>query len=82
MELGENRLGNFSFHARRVIVGIALLPCLLSVINLYLKWGLFGHLDTAAVAVCFIALFLVMRYLGPTVREVKKHREAIRGSRT
>jgi hypothetical protein len=82
MQLGKNRLGHISFRVRRLIVGIALLPCILSVANIHFKWALFGGLDKVAVAVCFIALFLVMRYIGPTVQEVEDYRAGPQSRRT
>jgi hypothetical protein len=45
MELGENRLGNFSFGVRRIFLGCALLPCLLTLANHCFEWGLFGRFD-------------------------------------
>jgi hypothetical protein len=74
MELGGNRLGNFSFGIRRVFVGCALLLCILAVVNYYLEWGLFGRFSRWAIAASFVSLFLVMRYLGPTVQEVRDYR--------
>lgn len=78
MELGYNRLGNFSFRARRIMVGVALVPCLLSGMNVYLGWHLLGGFDNAVLGGCLILLFLVMRYLGPTMQEIREYREAAR----
>ena len=82
MKLGDNRLGHLSFQTRRALVGIALLPCLLSVANVYLGWNLFGRFDKQVLVACFILLLLVMRYLGPTVDQVKKYREAARARKS
>ena len=78
MQLGKNRLGAFSFQVRRVFVGCALVPCILSVLNYYFKWQLFGKSTRWSIAASFVLLFLVMRYLGPTVEEVRKYRDAQR----
>lgn len=78
MRIGENRLGKFSFRTRRVFVGCALVPCVLTAANYYFGWGIFGKSDRWSVAASFILLFLVMRYLGPTVEEVGKYRNARR----
>lgn len=75
MELGGNRLGRFSLTTRRLFVGCALVPCVVTVSNHYFGWGLFGVDDRVSIAVSFIVLFLVMRYLGPTVQQLREHRE-------
>jgi predicted small integral membrane protein len=74
MELAGKRLGNFSLRARRVFVGLALAPCLVTVANYYLGWGLFGRSEKWSIAVSFVVLFLVMRYLGPTVQQLREYR--------
>ena len=81
MDLTGRRLGDFSLKARRLFVGLALIPFLLSVLNHYLQWHLVGRFDNVAVAVASVVLFLVMRYLGPTVEELKRYREAERSAR-
>jgi hypothetical protein len=78
VELGENRLGKFSFNMRRLFVGCALVPCIVTVADYYLGWGLFGRFGRWAIAVSFVLLFLVMRYLGPTVQEVQDYRAKTR----
>lgn len=78
MKLGEDRLGKFSFGARRAFVAVALLPCVLAVVNYYFELGLFGRFDRWATAGAFVSLFLVMRYLGPTVREIRDYRSTRR----
>jgi hypothetical protein len=74
MQLGGNRIGKFSFTMRRVFVGCALVPCVLAVANYYFEWGLFGSFDRGLIAASFVLLFLVMRYLGPTMQEIRDHR--------
>jgi hypothetical protein len=78
VELGENRLGKFSFNMRRVFVGCALVPCIVAVADYYLGWELFGKFGRWAIAASFVLLFLVMRYLGPTVQEVRDYRAKAR----
>lgn len=75
MELKGRRLGNFSLSARRMFVGLALIPCVLFVLNHYLEWDLVGSRDKQAIAVSFAVLVLVMRYLGPTVEDIRRYRE-------
>ena len=79
MELGEGRVGNFSFNTRRLFVAAGLVPFLLSIANFYLDLGLFGHFGKKAIAAAGVVLFLVLRYLGPTVEDTKRHRNARRG---
>jgi hypothetical protein len=80
MQLGEDRLGNFSFQTRRVFVGCALVPCAFSVANYYFEWWLTGTLERGLVAGSFVLLFLVMRYLGPTVQQVRDYRNGHRAN--
>lgn len=74
MELVGKRLGNFSLRARRIFVGCALAPCFVTVANHYLGWELFGRSERWPIAVSFVVLFLVMRYLGPTVQQLREYR--------
>lgn len=78
MELGGNRLGEFSLTTRRVFVGCALVPCVVTVANHYFGWGLFGGHDRLSIAASFIVLFFVMRYLGPTVQQLREYRASDR----
>jgi hypothetical protein len=80
MELAGNRLGKFSLQTRRAFVGCALAPCIVTVANYYLGWGLFGRFDRGLIVVSFVVLFLVMRYLGPTVQELREYREKRRSA--
>lgn len=75
MELGGNRLGNFSLTTRRAFVACALVPCAVTVANHYFEWSLFGRDDRWSIAASFLLLFLVMRYLGPTVQQLRVYRE-------
>ena len=75
MELRGNRLGNFSLATRRAFVGCALVPCAVTVANHYFGWALFGKGERWSIAASFALLFLVMRYLGPTVRQLRDYRE-------
>ena len=78
MDLGGSRLGNFSLSTRRLVVGVALIPCVLFVASHYLNWGLAGRFGKEAIAGSFVVLFLVMRYLGPTVDDLRRLRNAER----
>ena len=80
MEIAGRRLGNFSIKARRAFVGCALVPCAVALANYYLGWRLFGRFGQAPIAVSFVILFLVMRYLGPTVQQLREDREKTRGT--
>jgi hypothetical protein len=75
MDLAGKRLGKFSLQSRRAFVSCALAPCIVAVANFYLGWGLFGISERWLIAVSFIGLFLVMRYLGPTVQELRDYRD-------
>lgn len=78
MELGKDRLGKFSFQVRRVFVGLACVPCVLALASHYLEWGLFGRFERYSIGVSFILAFLVLRYLGPTMQEMRDYRDAKR----
>lgn len=75
MELRGNRLGNFSLATRRAFVGCALVPCAVTVANHYFGWALFGKGERWSIAASFVLLFLVMRYLGPTMQQLSEERE-------
>ena len=75
MDFPGNRLGNFSLTARRAFVGIALVPCAVAVADHYLGWQLFGDGADWPIPVAFMALFLTMRFLGPTVQQLREYRD-------
>ena len=75
MEIEGKRLGNFSLTARRGFAGLALVPAAVSVANHYFEWGLLGSQDRWSIAASGVLMFLVMRYLGPTVRQIREYRE-------
>lgn len=72
-ELGRGRLGDFSFQTRRWIAGCAGLPFVIALANHFFEWGLFGPADKWAIPVSAVLLFLVARYLGPTVQQYDDH---------
>ena len=74
MELEGKRLGNFSFNMRRVITGFALVPCIVTLADYYLAWGLFDRFGRWAIAASFALLALVLRYIAPTVKEIREYR--------
>ena len=54
---------------------MSLMPWLLSIANDALEWGLLGQYRRIAVAITSSVLFLTMRYLGPTVEDVRAYRD-------
>lgn len=78
MDLGRNRLGSFSLTTRRVFVGIALVPCAVTLANNYFRWRLFGRDDNWSIGASFVLLLLVMRYLGPTMQQIREYRDSSR----
>lgn len=78
IELGRDRLGKFSFQVRRLFVGLACVPCILALANHYFEWGLFGKFERYSIGISFVLGFLVMRYLGPTMQEMREYRDAKR----
>ena len=81
MDIEGNRLGNFSLTARRGFVGLALVPCAVSVANYYFGWGLLGSQERWSIAASFVLMFLVMRYLGPTVHQIREYRDGKKNRR-
>ena len=67
-----------SFTAKRVFVGIALCVCALCIANYYLDFGVFGRFKRDALILSFILLAIVMRYLGPTLQEMRDYRDSKR----
>jgi hypothetical protein len=78
VELEGKRLGNFSFNTRRVIAGCALVPCIVTLADYYLGWGLFGRFGRWVIAASFVLVVFVLRYIAPTVQEVREYRDAQR----
>lgn len=76
MELGGRRLGQFSTTTRRWFVGVALIPYTFAMLNDFCQWHLFGRFDKAVMPVSILLLFLVLRYLGPTIPGRKRGGDA------
>ena len=74
MPFSGDRVGHFSLNTRRVFVGIAAIPCVASLVNQYFNLGLFGKFGRSVVSISFFFMILVMRYLGPTMDDMKKYR--------
>jgi hypothetical protein len=81
MKLGDDRLGNLSFNTRRVLVVLGLLPFLVATASWYFNLHWFGRFDKDVALGCAVALFLVLRYLGPTVRDAQAYRDAKRSGK-
>jgi hypothetical protein len=73
-DIPGKRLGNFSHNARRAFVGCTLVPYGLIVGNYFFKWGIFGRYGGLAFAISTVLALLILRYVGPTVKEVRDHR--------
>jgi len=76
MDLPGNRLGNFSMNARRAMVGFASIPFFFAIANYQFEWGFLEGHQKDAIAASAVALFLVIRYLGPTIQDIRNMRNA------
>ena len=77
MDIPGKRLGNFSLAVRRAFVGIALAACALALFDHFFDWRLFGDGANWPIPVAFVLLFLVLRFLGPTVEQLQAHRDSL-----
>lgn len=75
-DLPGKRLGNFSITARRAMVGLASMPFFFAIANYQFDWEFLEGHQKDAIAVAAVALFLVIRYLGPTVQDIRNMRNA------
>lgn len=73
-DLPGRRIGAFSFNTRRAFVGVALAICIACFANYYFAWGVFGQYEKWFRASSVVALFLTMRFVGPTVQQVREYR--------
>jgi len=68
-----------SFNQRRLVLGIALLPCLLSSANYYfLKFGFLEPYKKDAILFSYAILALAIRYVAPSLSEIAAYRAARR----
>jgi hypothetical protein len=62
------------FNAKRAIVAVAALVPSACLINWYFEFNAFGRFDKKVLIASFIFLAIVMRYFGPTLREIQEYR--------
>jgi hypothetical protein len=74
-------MAKLSYNRKRLIVAITLVPYVLSVINLTFGLQIFGRNAKQVMAASTVVLFLVWRYFGPTLDEVREHRDAKRSAK-
>jgi hypothetical protein len=67
-----------SFNGTRVVVGIAVVLCVLCIANNYLNVGVFGRFGKQAMTVSFIVLAIALRFFTPTPQEFKEYRDGKR----
>lgn len=60
-----------SFNEKRLILGVWLALCLLSVVNYYAGWALAG-LREQAVLCTFLIATLLLHFMGPSLSEIQK----------
>lgn len=72
------RVKGLSLTIRRVSVGLALVPALLSVANYQTRWIGEEQWPGRFVAICFALLFAVKLFIGPTVDEISAKRDSKR----
>jgi len=74
------RIKELSLTQRRIWVGVAGVPALLSVANYYGGWVGQAPWPKRLVAVAFVLLWAAMTFVGPTIAELKAYRESKRAS--
>lgn len=68
-----------SLLTRRILGGIVLVLCLSTAANYYFGLSLLGgRFDKDAMAISFIAMFLYVIFLTPTMDELREHRDSKR----
>lgn len=74
------RVKGLSLTERRAWVAVALMPMLLSVANYQFQWIGDEPWPSRFVAICFVLLFGVMLFIGPTVDEITAYRDSKKDS--
>jgi preprotein translocase subunit SecD len=67
-------MSSLSFNTKRVIVAFALLAVLICLGNYYFEWNVFGSFAKIALVLSFVALWAVIHFVGPTLREIEDYR--------
>jgi hypothetical protein len=70
-----------SFNQKRVIAGVLLIPLLICSANPWFGLNLFGGCDKKISVVILLIFFIVMRYFGPTIKELEDSRDRKRKER-
>lgn len=64
-----------SFATKRIIAGVGFFLMLASIANYYFGIGVLAHYKKEILSLTFIAVALVLNYFGPTLQEVREHRD-------
>jgi hypothetical protein len=70
-----------SFNGKRVVIGIAVVLCLLCIANNYLNVDVFGRFGKQAMTTSFIVLALALRFFMPTPQEFQEYQDGKRIAR-
>lgn len=74
------RIKGLSLTQRRIWVGVAGVPALLSVANYYGGWVGQAPWPQRFVAVAFLLVWAVLTFVGPTIDELRAYRDSKRAS--
>jgi hypothetical protein len=70
-----------SFNGKRIVIGIAVVLCLLCIANNYLNVGVFGRFGKQAMTTSFIVLALALRFFMPTAQQFQEYQDGKRIAR-
>lgn len=71
---------NLSYTAKRIVAGIGSVLLLLSIANYYWGFGILGIYRTGILTATFVVVVLVVNYFGPTIQEIREHRDMNRNN--
>jgi hypothetical protein len=70
-----------SLNGKRIVIGIAMVLCVLCIANNYLNVGVFGRFAKQAMTTSFIVLAIALRFFMPTSQEFEEFRDRKRTAR-
>jgi len=67
-----------SYTTKRVIVGIGFGLLIFSIANYFIGFGILAQFRKEIITLVFVVVVLVVNYFGPTLQEVREHRDNAR----
>lgn len=74
-------MNNLSFNAKRALTGVLAIPCFVVIANHFFALGVFEKYSREAMVVSWAVLWVIVRFIGPSVRETQEYKAIKRAAK-